>query len=125
MRACDSCARLKLGCDLDCPCETCLSYGLECTYSRVSQQPQADARKECSSDPIINAPQTSTHTLSVGPPARPKPLTRQERSKISLAFLLNYVNPATTTLVDAYGHETEKEGTDGESTRQTPCSHEC
>ncbi|KIW64477.1 hypothetical protein, variant [Phialophora macrospora] len=124
MRACDSCARLKLGCDLDCPCETCLSYGLECTYSRISQQPQVHPRREGLSAPVTTAPQTSDQALTVAPTSRPKPLSRQERSKISLAFLLNYVNPATTTMVDAFGHETKKEGADGESTKQPPCSHE-
>lgn len=118
-RACDSCARLKLGCDLDCPCETCLSYGLECTYTRLEQQHQQHQHQQQQqpaeaslTGPTHNAPQHAKPSVDDGTIRRLKTLGlgRQERSKISLAFLLNYVNPATTTMAGAYGPISEKAG---------------
>lgn len=41
-RACNQCAQSKLKCDLEMPCETCLSRGLSCTYSRLESDRRPD-----------------------------------------------------------------------------------
>ncbi|OQV06723.1 Fungal specific transcription factor domain-containing protein [Cladophialophora immunda] len=65
------------------------------------------------SEPPLQPPQDGqrprSHSVSANTSQESRNNARQERSKISLSFLLNYVNP-TTTMADAYGPVTEKAG---------------
>jgi hypothetical protein len=68
--------------------------------------------------PTVDAPNPTSQRRNSDSPPRPKTLSRQERSKTSLAFLLNYVNPSTNTMAGTFGRGTEKAGTSGQSISQ-------
>ncbi|KAI1608225.1 hypothetical protein EDD37DRAFT_186904 [Exophiala viscosa] len=95
--ACDACARSKLRCDLECPCETCLAHGYECTYVRVSHLPGQQI-------PLQNA---SVADYGIDgqlyePSMIPVSHTQPDQRKISLSFLLNYADPKNTTISEAF-----------------------
>ncbi len=117
--ACDGCARLKAGCDRECPCETCLSYGITCTYTRVQQgsekqqqqPPQSPSPRSTrklpsdissSGNSIFSTPCKVPEESSSSNSRSDREASHPGTSKVSLEFLLNYANPDNTTIPDAF-----------------------
>lgn len=96
-RACDRCARLKLACDADPPCETCLSQGAICTGSRIDDQVNT-VRNRVESHTNVNLPTTPDVVESPIREVRASP-----RERVSLSFLLNYAHPNNRSLASAFG----------------------
>ncbi len=87
-QACDICARSKVSCDLDLPCENCLFSDAECTHSRTEQNlHRAPGARDCNSAREMHI-QTSAEN---GPNVH----------KISIPFLLNWTNP-NSRLTDTF-----------------------
>ncbi|KAL2827816.1 hypothetical protein BDW59DRAFT_143858, partial [Aspergillus cavernicola] len=74
--SCDQCARAKVVCDRDLPCESCLASSLTCTFSRLNME-----------DGMANP-------VSVVQEEDHESLPREE--KMSIEFLLTYTNPTTS-----------------------------
>ena len=62
-KACDSCARGRVACDGDSPCETCLSKGLDCLYTCARQ---LQATGQGSDHEISNLHQSSHPDYNLG-----------------------------------------------------------
>lgn len=84
-KACDTCARDKLWCDFDQPCETCLSRGRECTFERISS-PTRDRRE----------------------PSPRSGLTKERLlGEITLTFFPKYVDSRPSSLPAVFGYNDE------------------
>jgi hypothetical protein len=96
-RACDRCARLKLACDADLPCETCLSQGAICTGSRIDEP----------ANTVGSMVESHTHgNLPTPPDVVESPIHEARasgRERVSLSFLLNYAHPKNRSLASAFG----------------------
>jgi hypothetical protein len=106
-KACDHCARSKLFCDFELPCETCLVSSKPCTYGRVANDslgPNAQWSEQNSSE---NHPQrvsiSPSSVISPGIKSDIPFLMEQLNNKVAIPFLLNYTNPQTKTLPDMFG----------------------
>ncbi|KEF52267.1 uncharacterized protein A1O9_11507 [Exophiala aquamarina CBS 119918] len=89
-QACDLCARTRVSCDLDSPCENCLFSGSCCTYLRTERTAR------------------SPSTLSTGNygslRSAPRQISNETGStshKIRISFLLNWSSP-TSGLTDTF-----------------------
>jgi hypothetical protein len=109
-KACDCCARAKLSCDCELPCETCLVNGNFCTYGRAAENSVGSStaqRVEQTRTTDYSESRTVSSTLSrvVSPGIETDvpSLMRQLNNKISIPFLLNYTDPETKTFPDTFG----------------------
>lgn len=83
---------MKLACDNDYPCETCLSHKLDCTRSRTERTPK-HAGKDSESP--------SEFQTEKDQPSQPP--NREKGRKTRLPFLLNYARPDNKSLASAFG----------------------
>ncbi|KAK5060003.1 hypothetical protein LTR84_009887 [Exophiala bonariae] len=88
---------MKMACDADFPCETCLLQGATCTVNRIEDT--ASTGLPAIRGPIaVRLPTISTVPRSIDTEARSSAPGRGP-----LSFLLNYVHPDNTSLASAFG----------------------
>lgn len=118
-KACDCCAKAKLSCDFDSPCESCLARNTSCTYQRVGDDTTSErdqirpgaapsgfsecSNEQCNQSNLHSSPsfvslKSNTPELYLG---------IQHRSKTSIPFLLNYTNPENRSLRDTFGFSSD------------------
>lgn len=88
---------MKLACDADFPCETCLLQGATCTVTRIDKTVDP-ADSTLGSTVAVRLP-----TLPIVNPALDGESRSSTRGRGSLSFLLNYVHPENTSLASAFG----------------------
>ncbi|KAH8803429.1 hypothetical protein F5884DRAFT_805488 [Xylogone sp. PMI_703] len=107
-KACDSCARSKLSCDFDLPCESCLARNIRCTYQRLEGNLSISGVSRLITPKSVgigyltqelntsdlSSPTITAHGLYHG---------MERYSKTSIPFLLNYTNPENRSLSHTFG----------------------
>ncbi|KAK9477802.1 hypothetical protein V1514DRAFT_320759 [Lipomyces japonicus] len=111
-KSCDACARAKVACDSELPCETCAVNGHECTYFRLQedflkrlhgqqfclqqQQQQQEQEEQPQQDETATSMALDQYMSDNSSEAR--------RDCVSIPFLLNFVQSSTRTMPSIYGY---------------------
>ena len=103
--ACDLCAKSKLWCDFESPCETCLSKNQECTYTRLKEDSSPQNQSiDTQVPPTVPNDGLEKGFHSATPSGQGDTETVSKPSqKASLPFLLNLTNP-NNSLAGVFGH---------------------
>lgn len=92
--SCDYCASVKVACDGNSPCGTCLSSSSKCTYSRVSDIPLSTSPQSCN----ISSPANENNAGAIME-RQISPLTPESTNnsrKVKIPFLLNFYHESNS-----------------------------
>ncbi len=103
-RACDQCARSKLSCDFESPCESCLASRNKCTYQRIREEPRLSEDLTGEASASANFEQSAASVLipdhREGSPILDDDVQSRPSCKASISFMLNDTDPEAGTLRD-------------------------
>lgn len=96
--ACDNCARAKLYCDADFPCETCLANQRQCTYNRLERSPTT-AKPDNDNDGLTGSSSQRDRSPQKNDISS---LMKKSENQVAIPFLTRYNNPDIKSLPEVF-----------------------